>query len=389
MATFVAGFGSLGIGVDMLDIYEHHGSDGEELWRVWAGRICVWLSSVTLFLSLWVVCVVLSVVPNARRWALEGPVESVEDSVRRLKLKLNNVINVFTTSLFTFIVERVGNCVLFDITLAISPALFVTGVITLIAIWFEYRAAVRTYTHTPEKRFTLRAFPERPPEVYRELGRMRKMSSVLGSRHLGPSFFRHKPRNGPPIEEQDAACSSAGEPARLENPSKAEAQQHSWLDVTRVTGGRERGYTRRYGSLENGVVTLYCTYEDYILDVPDQSLHLPLADYKLAELGDEDEEGLGQFELVPCGSASSARAHHRHTYRFRPESYKAGTKWISALRNALLELDEPHQAPSSTREAAVRRSDAASSVASTGSCAGPRIPLAVGQPTRPGEAAMH
>ncbi|KAG8468498.1 hypothetical protein KFE25_013581 [Diacronema lutheri] len=350
MATFVAGFGSLGIGVDMLEVYEQQTNAGEPEWCKWIGRACVYLSSVTLFLSLWVVCVVLSVVPNARRWALEGPIESVEDAVRRLKEKLSQVINVFTTSLFTFILERVANCALFDNTLIITPAMFLTGAVTLGLITYEWRSAVRTYTHTPEKAFERRAFPQRPPELYRELGRMKRMSTVLGNRPFGPSILNADGAIAqPPAKAHtDSALSLCDSVASAgAGPSKAERGHHSWVDVTRVTGGKERGYTRRYSSLESGIVTLYGSYEDYILDVPAHSLQLPLAEYKLAELIDEREARLGQFELVPCAPPSHTPGHaphaDRHTYRFRPENAKAGFKWISALRAAQLALasDEP------------------------------------------------
>lgn len=374
MATFVAGFGSLGIGVDMLDIYEKYGMEEKQAWQIWIGRICVYLSSVTLFLSLWVVCVVLSVVPHARRWALDGPVESVEDAVRKLNDKLSQVINVFMAALITFIIERVGNCALFDTTSILAPAMLATGGLTLVLIAREHRAALSMYSvgTGAEAKYKHRSFPERPPEVYRELGRMKRITNVLGTRACGPSIFAsgamHSPLQSPQkggfgTVRHGAACgrrmvdlgslpaSFAPLDVGADRSAAAEGvSHHSWLDVTRVVGGKARGYARRYGSIEGGIVTLYGTYEDYILDVPSQSLSFALSDYKLAELGEHDgAECVGLFELVPIlarpheQASGWGRSAGTYTYRFRPESLKAAGKWIAALRAALLAAELPNR----------------------------------------------
>ncbi|KAJ1637707.1 hypothetical protein T492DRAFT_286397 [Pavlovales sp. CCMP2436] len=203
--------------------------------------------------------------------------------------------------------------------------MLITGGITLVLIGMEYKAAIREYS-SDQLKYSHRAFPERPPEVYRELGRMKRMSTVLGSDGpFGPSMmtqgggvnllshFRGKAPAAPSrlqlgaISRFDSPGGGPASPRREMNLSKlAVTSHHSWVDLTRVSAGKERGYTRRYGSVEAGVITLYCTYEDYILDVPSQSLALPLSSYKLAELSGDKEAALGMFELVPVVSHDGA-----------------------------------------------------------------------------------
>lgn len=330
MATFVAGFGSLGIGVDMLEVYENFALNDEFAWRRHAGRVCTFLSTLTLFLSLWVICVVLTVVPHARRWALEGPVEAVEDAARKLKTKLNTVTNVFTASLFTFILERVSNCLLFDLTAPVAPFMYLTGGVVVFLITREYREASRLYSETT---FKHRAFPQRPPESYRELGAMERMSVMLQGHSsgplLGPGLFPPS-RQLSPRGRRLTTTSSA---PRRHAPPLPPAAQHSPLLVCKMAKGKEISCAKRYVSLDKHALVVYATYEDFILDRPNDGTRINLSDYKLAEPVDDGSGKPLHFDLYPIA------ATWQPTFRFRVETAKGHAKWVGALRTSFVEMD--------------------------------------------------
>lgn len=344
-ATLVAGFAFTGLGAESMGEVSTPQIDVHSL----LPEMFVMLSTASMALSLWVICVAQYSTLKARNLALEGPFGSVEIAAALLEQKSSLVFYAFSASL--------GFLVLAATLLTWAyRGIGLTSIIVTVIFLMTFSHLVYEMRDVSTKFAPKGAGYKEQQPLQRAPARYRRLASHVHKSHTGMRqdhrLFR-SPSSGSGNEGSgpfSAACPPAGaagptKPAAAglggmpmpegRSPPKAKV---GWLEKAGGKAGilRMQRFARRYFELREGMLIWYASNEDMTLNLPCPSCSAgPLS------LTDFEEPRMREDGFTICltprprathGGASSGIVEPILLRPVRSGDLRAANTWLQMLR---------------------------------------------------------